>query len=261
MKYNVIYCTEQIWLHLVHQWWRAQSTNFPKVWGGIDAIKRLIWIARRSWCESCLIEQVIPPHERQMLIPAECIHYASQVLEILFRKPISDEFQLSEAVCRDKSHRWMKYIAWKFVLLYWNPAQCPEYIIIYYITPHHNSPGLGTAANIAMYRVGLPIWSRYHDIPTGTPLCWTGLSDSKTTRRRRKLEQRDQSCVDMPLCGMNRDLIRGSTVRIRDAFECQEFWPIFRVSQNREVPHSCWYLKHNARIWPLTEGYHQGHLT
>ena len=40
---------------------RAQNINFPKVWDGIDAIKRLIWVAKRSWCGTCLIEQVIPP--------------------------------------------------------------------------------------------------------------------------------------------------------------------------------------------------------
>jgi|SRR6266446_2351687 len=30
----------------------------------------------------------------------------------------------------------------------------------------------------------------------------------------------DRSRVDMPLCRMNRDIIQGSTIRVRDAFEC-----------------------------------------
>jgi len=42
--------------------------------------------------------KVIPPRIREKLIPTECVHYASQVIKVLFRKPILDEFQLSEAV-------------------------------------------------------------------------------------------------------------------------------------------------------------------
>src|SRR6266478_5056598 len=30
----------------------------------------------------------------------------------------------------------------------------------------------------------------------------------------------DRSRVNMPLCRMNRDIIQGSTIRVRDAFEC-----------------------------------------
>ncbi len=73
----------------------------------------------------------------------------------------------------------------------------------------------------------------------------------------------DRSRVDMPLCRMNRDIIQGSTIRVRDAFECdaKKLWPIFRVTRKRKVPHSCRWLRHDARIWPSTGGYHRGHLT
>jgi len=33
-----------------------------------------------------------------MLISTECVHYAFQVIKVLFRKPVLDEFQLSEAM-------------------------------------------------------------------------------------------------------------------------------------------------------------------
>ena len=52
----------QIFIDQVRHSTEGQEMSIsPKVWGGIDAIKRLIWVAGRSWCGICLIEQMMPP--------------------------------------------------------------------------------------------------------------------------------------------------------------------------------------------------------
>jgi len=44
-----------------------------------------------------------------VLIPTKCVHYALEPSIILFRRPILDEFEQSEAMCCDKRQQWLKY--------------------------------------------------------------------------------------------------------------------------------------------------------
>jgi hypothetical protein len=56
---------------------------------------------------TCLIGPVILP--REVLIPTECVHCTSEPPIRLFRQPVLDEFEQSEAMCRDKRQQWLKY--------------------------------------------------------------------------------------------------------------------------------------------------------
>jgi len=61
---------------------------------------------------TCLIGPVIPPRvdlKRKVLVPTECVHCALEPPIRLFRQPVLDEFEQSEAMCRDKRQQWLKY--------------------------------------------------------------------------------------------------------------------------------------------------------
>ena len=101
---------------------------FPKVWGRIDAINRLIWVADMglpNWASEAT--------RRFQTWSTKCVHYASQIFIRLFRNPFRMNLRPVKPCAVIKGTKWLKIMySWFGNSFY--VAKSPTYIIIFYIT-------------------------------------------------------------------------------------------------------------------------------
>ena len=112
----------------------AQNINFRE---GL----RWYWchqkVDKRSWCRTCLIEQVIPPRvdfKHKMLIPTKCVHYTSEASFGLFWNTFRKNLRPVKPCAVIKGTRWLKNnvsLIWDF---FFNVPELPSpYSTIYII--------------------------------------------------------------------------------------------------------------------------------
>src|SRR5258707_216354 len=114
----------------------------------------------KKLCHTCLIGPVILPRvvsKREVLLPTKCVHYALETSIGPFRNPFRMNLRPVKPCAMIKGTGWLKnnsFLIWEFIFNMQGPIQAPILPFILYLQ-HHNSPGLGIPANIAMYWVGI----------------------------------------------------------------------------------------------------------
>jgi hypothetical protein len=160
MEYHVIWCTEQRWLpKLVLRWGSASEIpNFPKVWGGISAIKRLILSCQKELVRDLPNWASHPAAHRFQTQSTKCVHYALETSIGLFQNPFRMNLRPVKPCAVIKGTRWLKNNAsliWEFLFYVPEPILRPPSLSFILYLLHHNSQGLGIPANIAMLWVDI----------------------------------------------------------------------------------------------------------